>query len=134
MAQLVQLAYVSSAITAFTEEQLNSLLLIARKANREHNITGLLLYKDGNFMQLIEGEERKIVQLYANIGRDERHTGIILLFKEPAPQRDFPDWFMGFRNLASENVEGFTDFLSPNAEDKLVHGKAKTFFSIFKKS
>ena len=50
MGQLTQLIYVSSAVVPFSEQQLRDLLILARDANKTHQISGLLLYKDGNFM------------------------------------------------------------------------------------
>jgi len=132
MAQLTQLIYVSSAVTLFSEQTLNEMLILARNANRRHQITGLLLYKDGNFMQVIEGNKNDIEQLYNNICRDRRHTGIILLVKEAIEQREFFDWSMGFKNLSSSEVDGFSNFLSTTATDKLLPGNAKTVLLSFK--
>ncbi|MGJ8652290.1 MAG: BLUF domain-containing protein [Opitutaceae bacterium] len=133
MEQLIHLIYVSSAKKPFTEQELKDLLLVARKANKEHEITGLLLYKDGNFMQVIEGERADIEQLTHNIEHDQTHTGMIVLLKESIQQRDFSDWTMGFQNLSSEKIEGFSDFLSTSTEDSLLPGKAKKLLMSFKK-
>ena len=76
MEQLTQLIYVSSAKKLLCEEELNDMLTQARKANKKHHITGLLLYQDGNFMQVIEGEAGKIEQLFTNISEDYRHSAI----------------------------------------------------------
>lgn len=81
MTNLVQLIYVSHAVERFSERQLKDLLILSRDANKEHGVTGLLLYNDGNFMQVIEGESAEIDQLYLNITNDPTHTGVTLLIK-----------------------------------------------------
>ncbi len=55
------------------EDALNALLDEARTSNAQHNITGLLLYVEGHFAQVIEGNADDITQLSENIKRDDRH-------------------------------------------------------------
>tara|TARA_R110002094_G_scaffold218494_1_gene190090 strand:+ start:185 stop:589 length:405 start_codon:yes stop_codon:yes gene_type:complete len=132
MTQLTQLIYVSSAKELLGEQELNNMLALARKANKSHQITGLLLYKEGNFMQVIEGNKNDIEQLFANITKDDRHTGIILLLKETITQREFPNWSMAFKKLSPTAPEGFSDFLSSTANDTLIPGNAKAVLLSFK--
>ena len=132
MNQLTQLIYVSSATDLFTDVELKDLLVLARDENKKHHVTGMLLYKDGNFMQIIEGEESDIEQLFTNITSDKKHTGVIRLLKETIKQRAFSNWSMGFKNLSPEETEGFSDFLSVTAEDTVLPGKAKTLLLSFK--
>lgn len=132
MEQLIQLIYVSSAENSFSEQELNDLLKAAREANQKNNITGLLLHKDGNFMQVIEGEKSAIKQLFTNIFRDERHARVTLVLKEDIEQREFADWSMGFKNVSTDEVEGFSDFLSSSTATELMAGKAKAVLLSFK--
>ena len=85
-----------------------------RKKNARLGITGLLLYKGGNFIQTIEGEESRINDLYDSIGADPRHHGLIRVLSEPLAARKFPDWSMGFRDFdlhAPTLPAGFSDLL-----------------------
>ena len=134
MGQLTQLIYVSSAVVPFSEQQLRDLLILARDANKTHQISGLLLYKDGNFMQAIEGDESDIDQLFSNITRDSSHTGVICLLKEPVAQRDFSGWSMGFRKLSSKDPEGFSDFLAASAHNTLLPGSARSLLLSFNRT
>lgn len=134
MNHLKHIIYVSSARELLSEKQLNELLSLCRIANKKHNITGLLLYEDGNYMQVIEGEAADIDQLYFNIQHDQKHTGIITLLNEPIQQREFSNWSMAFKNLSLEEKEGFSDFMSTSAEDSLLSGNANTLLLSFKKS
>ncbi len=93
------LVYVSSATRPFSGEDLRALLATCRKNNAELGVTGMLLYKDGNFMQVLEGDEDAVRGLYARIAEDPRHSGEITLQQGFTERRQFPDWSMGFRDL-----------------------------------
>ena len=64
------LVYVSSATRPFSGEDLRVLLVTCRKDNTELGVKGMLLYKDGNFMQVLEGEEGAVRGLYERIAAD----------------------------------------------------------------
>ncbi len=95
------LVYVSSATLLFPGEDLRALLATSRKNNAELGVTGMLLYKDGNFMQVLEGDEGAVRGLYEKIEADPRHGGEITLQQGFVEGRQFPDWSMGFRDLNS---------------------------------
>jgi hypothetical protein len=106
--------YVSSAVELFSEQELTTLLEKSRKNNGTLDITGMLLYKDGNFMQLLEGPKEAVLALVAKIKLDTRHRGIIVLLHEDHAEREFNQWAMGFKKLdsdASLEVPGYSDFL-----------------------
>jgi Sensors of blue-light using FAD len=107
--------YVSSAFVPFTKEELLALLAKSREKNARLGITGMLLYKDGNFMQVLEGEESAVRALGDTIHDDPRHHGMIPILEGHAEERQFPDWSMGFRDLGSEEAKrtpGYSEFLS----------------------
>ena len=112
---LIHLIYVSSATHNFSKTELLALLEVSRRNNAPADITGLLLYRDGNFMQALEGEESTVTDTHARIAKDQRHSGLITLLRESISQRSFGEWSMGFRNLDStevRNVPGFSEFLN----------------------
>jgi hypothetical protein len=108
------LTYVSAAVAPFTNDQLRDLLGICEKNNRRDGISGMLLYKDGNFMQVLEGTEAVVRQTHARITSDPRHGGLITLLQGPQKERQFPDWSMGFRDLGtgSPKPAGYSEFLN----------------------
>lgn len=112
---MFRLVYVSSAKSLFSKEALHQLLEQSRRRNADDHITGLLLYKDGNFLQLLEGEEAQVRQLYQRIEADPRHGGSIVMIDGEVPERLFQDWSMGFRNLSDPEVRstpGFSDYMN----------------------
>jgi hypothetical protein len=50
---MFHIVYASSALQLFTKPELQTLLEKARQNNAKLNVTGMLLYKDGNFMQAL---------------------------------------------------------------------------------
>jgi hypothetical protein len=112
---MFSLVYVSSATRPFSGEDLRVLLGTCRKNNAELGITGMLLYKDGNFMQVLEGDEGAVRGLYERIAADPRHGGEITLQQGYVEGRQFPDWSMGFRDLDSPEARsdpGYSEFLN----------------------
>jgi hypothetical protein len=107
--------YVSSAVTPFSNEEVQKLLIECRNNNAKLGITGLLLVKDGNFMQILEGPENAVRELVSKIHKDPRHVGVITLLEELVDRSQFPDWTMGFRDLTSPRSElpsGYNEFLN----------------------
>ena len=111
---LVHMGYMSKAVTLMSDQQLEQLLLKARDRNNKYNITGMLLYADGSFLQVIEGDSKSVKNIFTIIEKDLKHSAIKILFKEPIPQRNFTQWSMGFRRLLNEDIEaieGMNHFL-----------------------
>jgi Sensors of blue-light using FAD len=112
---MFHLVYASSAVQPFTKPELQALLEQARAKNAKLGLTGMLLYKDGNFIQVLEGDQKAVTNLAAIIERDARHKGVLILLRGTSQERLFPDWSMGFRDLTDQNAAktpGYTDFMS----------------------
>lgn len=71
------ISYVSTASNYVTKAEIDTLLKDCVTSNKENNIAGILLYSDGNFLQVLEGEKEKVTQLYENIQADDRHHGVL---------------------------------------------------------
>ncbi|HWF37906.1 MAG TPA: BLUF domain-containing protein [Candidatus Acidoferrales bacterium] len=54
-------------------------------------VTGMLLYKDGCFMQVLEGNEEAVIDLAEKIQRDPRHKNMMTLYQGDSPERQFAD-------------------------------------------
>ena len=115
MASLFQVVYTSTAAEDFSRAELVELLKSSVKRNTRAGITGLLLYKDGCFMQALEGEEESVVRLFPKIARDPRHHHVIPLIHERIEQRNFPNSAMAFRDLETPELRalpGYSEFLN----------------------
>lgn len=96
---MICMVYISSAKLGLTHGEILNIVEDSRVNNKKIGLTGLLLFNSGNFMQLVEGEEPVVDDLFKKIEKDRRHTDIKLLLKEPITHRNFSDWTMGFKNI-----------------------------------
>ena len=111
---MIYLVYASSSVKPCSSDELLQLLDKARQNNEKLGITGMLLYKDGDFMQVLEGDEAQVHSLSAQIAKDPRHKDMVTILEGHCTEREFPDWSMGFRNLNdidSRSVPGYNTFL-----------------------
>jgi len=112
---MLTLVYVSSAARPFSDDELIALLKHCRDKNARLGITGMLLYKDGNFMQALEGPDDVVRQVFRSILADARHRGVMCLLERPTTTRQFSGWSMAFRNLndpALREIPGYDEFMN----------------------
>lgn len=101
---IYQVLYHSVTTQPLQEAELQALLAQARSYNAQHQLTGILLYSDGRFVQLLEGPEAAVRALYPRIQRDRRHSQVVTVSEGPGPHRRFADWSMGLGRVASPEV------------------------------
>lgn len=97
---LHSLVYSSLAKPGLNSEGIESLLLDARRNNGQHDITGLLLFHEGAFLQVLEGDRRTISNLFEKkLMRDPRHSCVTLFHDEQINQRQFQHWHLAYNDL-----------------------------------
>jgi hypothetical protein len=135
MANLSHVIYRSIAIKAFSEKELLEMLKTFREKNKSLDVTGMLLYDDNVFFQVIEGEDAIISQLYDSIKKDSRHRLVTTLVKEEINARDFLNWSMGFYKVNQQqlnHMEGINDFFTKKeCLSEINLGIAKKLLQIF---
>lgn len=99
-APLFSIVYVSTATEPFDDAQLAELLAQSRASNAEKGLTGMLLYRAGRFVQVLEGPEQTVRDLVATIREDPRHSGMRVMMEDAIAERQFQDWTMGFQPIA----------------------------------
>ncbi|MEY3219460.1 MAG: hypothetical protein RIT27_817 [Pseudomonadota bacterium] len=97
---LQQLIYMSVSAKELTTEDLEQILEASRRNNAEKQITGLLVIKGRTFLQVLEGDSEVIKPLFQKLREDQRHREISIVSWETIENRNFPNWSMGFKNLA----------------------------------
>lgn len=100
-----QLVYVSSATHLMADPELNEILAASRRRNPADGVTGMLLYIDGGFLQVLEGEDDNVAAVYERICGDRRHRGCRILVDQPTDDRLFANWSMGFERLDRNREE-----------------------------
>lgn len=123
---LTALVYVSCATNKMMpEHELKDLLIKARDKNQQKDITSMLLYRNGFFVQALEGEKRNVENTFEIIRQDPRHHNLIVLYNFKIYKRSFEDWSMGFSVIDDEaikSIDGFNDFLNkPFSIDYFKH-------------
>jgi len=108
------LIYYSYATAPFDEAQLQALLAQSRAANEREGLTGILLYGNERFLQLLEGEEPDVRATYARIYRDPRHRNIALYADKSITARAFPEWQMAYHALDSEQFMQLAGYVKPD--------------------
>jgi hypothetical protein len=105
--------YLSWATTPFSDTQLQELLALSRTRNTLLGVTGILFYGNERFMQVLEGEEEVVRDLYARIRRDPRHDNVLTYLDKPVADRTFSRWGMAFEPLAPQHFERLVGYLGP---------------------
>ena len=99
-----QLLYVSNTSRDLAPAELNQILAVSRANNVALDVTGLLLFIDGGFLQILEGEERTVRELFDRIAADPRHWNTRILLDRESP-RAFGGWSMGFERPGAADPE-----------------------------
>lgn len=129
-----QLLYRSRYTSRPSEAQLRELLALARLHNSRAQITGLLLYSDGLFVQVLEGPEDEVRQLYARIRADSRHTQVETVSEGLLPRRQFAEWSMAFALAEVPEVEqvlGAIKMQQPLPPLSIVNARLQTLLQAF---
>ena len=102
----------------------------ARVNNIRRNVTGMLVYDNATYMQVLEGSKKDVHDIYNSIVKDPRNNGHFKLVEEEISERTFPNWSMGFKSLESfsaEELAGFQDIFNGKLDKELaVDNTSKT--------
>lgn len=77
-------------------DEIDRILVQARKNNVQESITGVLYYSHQFFFQYLEGPSQNIETIFSKIVQDKRHTHVKLVEKKPIGERLFTDWAMAY--------------------------------------
>lgn len=135
--RVFRIVYISGESSPFSSGDLQELLVQSREKNARLGITGLLLYRQGNFMQVLEGEEVAVRAVFHSITLDPRHHRVIAVVQEPIQSRDFAAWSMAFQDLEllkQPIPPGFSDLLHASWENldlRVFSDTIRNFIRVF---
>lgn len=92
---MLRIFYISAATRFPTARELDDILAVSRERNLADQITGLLLYHDGSFAQILEGPDEAVRNCFKRIKADDRHLSCRLLLEEEITERYFENWSLG---------------------------------------
>jgi FAD-dependent sensor of blue light len=136
MSRVFHCIYTSRASPSFDEHAIPGLLEAARLRNAARGITGVLLYVDGTFFQVLEGDEAAVAETFERIREDNRHGRVTQIIREPIFERTFTDWTMGFANVSFADLTacvGTNDFFTTTScLEQLGPGRARKLLEAFR--
>ena len=97
---LLSLVYTSTATAVLSDDELHEIHTRSQRNNERNGLTGLLLYRQGRFIQALEGAEQPLRERMSIIADDARHTDVRTLIEQRVERRRFPHWAMEYRPLA----------------------------------
>jgi hypothetical protein len=89
-----------------TETLIEDIVSVSVRNNTQTDITGILLFAEDHFLQLLEGPKEHVETTLQNIVNDRRHTDVRILFKGGAGERSFPDWHMKSAEPTAQQIAG----------------------------
>jgi len=101
---MLRVTYLSRETAPFTSRALIDLLEQCRRNNPRWDVTGLLIYGNGTFLQTIEGAQATVDALLERIAKDPRHCDFRILRREEVAGRRHADWSMGFERMTDEKL------------------------------
>lgn len=140
---MYQIIFAGLALTPFTQADLDQLLMRSRAKNHLLKISGLMLYKDSCFVQVLEGPDKLVQDLWSTIEMDFRLQSTACLSSKAIVEREFGERPMGFVNIPALNKEQRPDLaeflaeflaevMTPEALAKKP-GRARELLEIFRK-
>jgi hypothetical protein len=103
--------YISVASELMNDDELENILASSRGNNEKNKLTGVLLFGNGTFIQLLEGERQDVDQTFRKIKTDRRHLDITVIAWGELTERCFPEWYMGFNSIRPESYPMMKGFL-----------------------
>lgn len=133
---LIHLIYASAATADLSAAQLGALLAVARGNNTSAAVTGMLLYSEGSFFQVLEGAPGAVDATFARITTDPRHRRATVIIRESIARRAFGEWSMGCATPSGAEVAaaaGMNDFFDAGScFDRLDGGRARKLLAAFR--
>ncbi|GGK96957.1 hypothetical protein JOE58_003256 [Curtobacterium luteum] len=102
---MLSLIYSSVATRPLGDDDLASLLDQSRRSNEREDVTGVLLFRNGYFLQLLEGPDAAVRAKLDRIKHDDRHAKVRVILEDHVEERQFPEWTMGFPAADADLVD-----------------------------
>jgi hypothetical protein len=133
-----QIIYMSSIVEPH-QHIIQAIVATSLKHNKRDEITGMMLYSDGDIVQAIEGKKKAVQETFARILVDMRHVGIQVLIDEKTERREFSCWSFGFKSMKKSEIQKWNlegDVFKARDEEldaRIRRGNALAVFKSFAK-
>ena len=123
--KLRRIVYTSQATEHLNKRSLLDLMHTSRAYNTIDEISGVLMHKNGYFLQIIEGQSDVVDNLFARLLSDTRHNKVNMILDSSVDSRLFPNWSMGcadFDDPELSMIPGINiDFSEPQLIEDLIN-------------
>ncbi len=119
---IFRLCYLSRPGNPFSADDLDDIESKSIAANNARDVTGLLIVNGDRILQILEGAEDSVRELYAKIEADSRHTVVKLVSAVEDEVRLLYKWSMVVRGLAGTPTKLLEEFTQ--VYDELLHADA----------
>ena len=117
---LWQVIYSSKVSQPLGSADLEQLLVAARTSNEACGVTGVLIYVDGVFVQVLEGDRATLDELVAGIRDDVRHEAMTVFHDAEIGERAFRDWRMAFLSPDLAQLSRWADLQGTRSIQELL--------------
>ena len=131
---MLQTIYISAATQSLSSQELAELLALSRRNNSTEGISGILVYHQGSFLQVLEGPENAVKETLKRIKSDPRHCNFRLLLEDHVEEPEYEEWSMGFVDPThtDEMLEGFVGYTGKLDALTMSGSRAKKIIQRFK--
>jgi len=126
------LIYISTAVNLASQKELAEILVKSQANNALNNITGLLLYSQGTFIQALEGDAETVTETYNKIEKDDRHKNMIVLANGISNHRAFAGWSMAFVALDPDKMKDLEGYINPLKKELFKENDTNQAINIMK--
>ena len=133
---IIQSVYTSAAVQPMPKSKLYKILVDSRVSNKLADVTGLLVYVDGTFLQVLEGEQEVVSALLEKISKDPRHTDVKVVYKTGVERRTFNAWQMAYVSPSPKELAtwaGLSDTTTIDSTLKTLESEPTRFPSVLSK-
>lgn len=123
MNNVFQLVFIREAAEDISYSDINNILEASRTNNKQENVTGVLIFRDGYFVQLLEGLEPNVRKVFSQSVIDDHASSAKILVETSGTQRLFESSSMAFcdGDISSNSTEDLSLLFGAclgTAEDK----------------
>ena len=105
--------YISNKSEHVNKKDIQEIFETTQKNNKSRNITGILLYLENSFFQVLEGDRQELVAVFNTIEMDDRHENIFVVIDKPIDKQTFKDYKSGFSIVKnSEDLQNLNKYLN----------------------
>ena len=122
MKSLYTICYVSKAAPELQEQDIEELFNYTSQANNKNGVSGILLHSLGNFFQVLEGNEKHLLQLFEKIKEDPRHAEMYEVYNKRTHHPVFDNYKSTFDIVKnSDDLKTLIAYLNADKSNSTNH-------------